>query len=212
MATTLPPSIFPSIRVFSNESVLQIRWPKYWSFSFSISPSNGYSGLISFKIDWFDPLAFQGTLKSLLQHHKSVLLSSAFFMVQLSHPHMTAGKTIADANRDLKCTVELVPLWFYCHYRRTCSGLSASHRRRRYLWSWSICSMELRPADPEMHAWEWITSFKSHSVGMICYAAHSEGCWLTHSSLKKAVQEWQSLAFNTLLETQAFAASLLCYL
>ena len=94
----LPPSIFPSIRVFSNESVLHIRWPKYWSFSFSISPSNEYSGLISSRIDWFDLLALQGTLKSLLQHHSlkaSILWCSAFFMVQLSHSYMTTGKIIA---------------------------------------------------------------------------------------------------------------------
>ena len=94
----LLPSIFPSIRVFSNESVLCIRWPKYWSFSFSISPSNEYSGLISFRIDWFDFLAVQGTLKSLLQHHSSealILQHSAFFIVQLSHSYMTNGKSIA---------------------------------------------------------------------------------------------------------------------
>ena len=106
----LLPSIFPGIRVFSkesvlcirvfsNESVLPIRWPKDWSFSFSISPSNEYSGLISFRIDWFDLLAVQGTLKSLLQHHSlkasSLQCSSAFFIVQLSHPYMTTGKTIA---------------------------------------------------------------------------------------------------------------------
>ena len=94
----LPPSIFPSIRVFSNESVLHIRWPEYWSFSFSISPFNEYSGLISFRMDWLDLLAVQGTLKSLLQHHSSkasILWRSAFFMVQLSHPYMTTGKTIA---------------------------------------------------------------------------------------------------------------------
>ena len=94
----LPPSIFPSIRVFSNESVLCIRWPTYWSFSFSISPSNEYSGLISFSMDWLDLVAVQGTLKSLLQHHgskASILLCSAFFIVQLSHPYMTTGKTIA---------------------------------------------------------------------------------------------------------------------
>ena len=92
------PSIFPSIRVFSSESVLCIRWPKCWSFSFSISPSNEYSGLIPFRIDWLDFLAIQGTLKSLVQHHSSkasVLQHSAFFMVQLSHPYMTTGKTIA---------------------------------------------------------------------------------------------------------------------
>ena len=91
------PSIFPSIRIFSNESVLHIRWPKYWSFSFSISPSNEYSGLISFRMDWLDLLAVKGTLKSLLQHHStkaSVLRRSAFFIVQLSYPYMTTGKTI----------------------------------------------------------------------------------------------------------------------
>ena len=94
----LLPSIFPSIRDFSSKSALCIRWPKYWSFSFSISLSNEFSGLISFRIDWLDFLAIQGTLKSLLQHHNSkawILQSSAFFIVQLSHPYMTTGKTIA---------------------------------------------------------------------------------------------------------------------
>jgi len=94
----LPPSIFPSIRVFSNELVLQIRWPKFWSFGFSISPSNEYLGLISFRMDWLDLLAVQGTLKSLLQHHSSkasILQCSAFFIVQISHPCMTTAKTIA---------------------------------------------------------------------------------------------------------------------
>ena len=94
----LLPSILPSIRVFSNESVLHIRWPKYWNFSFNISPSNEYSGLISFMMDWFDLLAVQGTLKSLLQNHSSkasILRHSTFFIVQLSHPYMTTGKTIA---------------------------------------------------------------------------------------------------------------------
>ena len=97
----LPPSIFPSIRIFSNESVLRITWPKYWSFSFSISPSNEYSEMISFRMDWLD-LAVQGTLKSLLQHHSSkasILWHSAFFIVQLSHPYMTTGKTIALTRR-----------------------------------------------------------------------------------------------------------------
>ena len=91
-------SVFPSIRVFSNESVLHIRWPKYWSFSFSTSPSNEYSGLISFRIDWFDPFAIRGIPKSLLQHHNSktsILQHPGFFMVQLSHLYMTTGKTIA---------------------------------------------------------------------------------------------------------------------
>ena len=94
----LLPSIFPSIKVFSKELVLHIRWPKYWSFSFSISPSNEYSGLISFRMDWLDLLAVQRTLKSLLQHHSSkasILWHSAFFIVQLSHPYITTGKTIA---------------------------------------------------------------------------------------------------------------------
>ena len=98
----LPPSIFPSIRVFSNESILHIRWTKYWSFSLSISPSSEYSGLIPFRTDWFDLLAVQGTLKSVLQHHSSktsFLQCSAFFIVQLSHPYMTTGKTIALTRR-----------------------------------------------------------------------------------------------------------------
>ena len=94
----LPLPIFPSIRVFSNESTLRIRWPKYWSFSLNVSPSNEYSGLISFRMDWLDLLPVQGTLKSLLQHHSSkasILWHSAFPIVQLSHPYMTTGKTIA---------------------------------------------------------------------------------------------------------------------
>ena len=98
----LPPLILPSIRVFSNESVLPIRWPKYWSFSFSISPFIEYSGLISFRTDWFDLLAVKGTLKSLLQHHSfkaSILWRSAFFTVQRSHPYMTTGKTLVLTRR-----------------------------------------------------------------------------------------------------------------
>ena len=98
----LLPPIPPSIRVFSNESALRIRWPKYWSFSFSIIPSNEHPGLISFRMDWFDLLAVQGTLKSLLQHHSSkasILWCSAFFTVQLSHPYMTTGKSIALTRR-----------------------------------------------------------------------------------------------------------------
>ena len=104
LPSSLLPSVFPSIRVFSNESVHHIRWPKYWSFNFSISPSNEHSGLISFKMDWLDLLAVQGTLKSLLRHHSSkasILWCSAFFIVQLSHPYMTAGKTIALTRRTL---------------------------------------------------------------------------------------------------------------
>ena len=99
----LLPSIFPSIRVFSNESALCIKWPKYWSFSFNISPCNEHPGQISFRMDWLDLLAIQGTLKSLLQHHSSkasILCCSAFFIVQLSHPYMTTGKTIALTRRN----------------------------------------------------------------------------------------------------------------
>ena len=98
LSLLLLPSIFPSIRVFSNESALHIRWPKYWSFSFNISPSSEHPGLISFRMDWLDVVAVQGTLKNLLQHHSSkvsILQHSAFFTVQLSHPYMTTGKTIA---------------------------------------------------------------------------------------------------------------------
>ena len=105
----LPPSIFPSIRVFSKESVLHSNWPKYWSFSFSISLSKEYSGLISFRMDWVDLLAVQGTHKSLLQHHSSkavILQCSAFFIVQLSHPYMTTGKTIPGLEVLGSCTIE----------------------------------------------------------------------------------------------------------
>ena len=104
----LLPSIFPSIGVFSNESALNSRWPKYWSFSFNISPSNEHSGLISFRIDWFDLLAVQGTLKSLLQHHSSkasILWHSLFFIAQLSHPYMTTGKIIPLTRRTFVGTV-----------------------------------------------------------------------------------------------------------
>ena len=102
----LLPSIFPSIRVFSNDSVLHIRWPKYWSLNFSIRPSNEYSGLISFRVDWFDLLAVQETRKSLLQHHSSkasIIQHSVFFIVQLSHPYMTTGKTISQSVQSLSC-------------------------------------------------------------------------------------------------------------
>ena len=104
----LLPSVFPSIKVFSNESVLCIMWPKYWSFSFSISPSNEHPGLISFRMDWLDLLTVQGTLKRLLQHHSSkasILWHSAFFMIQLSHPYMTTRKTIALTRQTFVCKV-----------------------------------------------------------------------------------------------------------
>ena len=112
----LLPSIFPSIRVFSNVSVLHIRWPKYWSLSFSLSPSNEYSGLISFRMDWSDLFAVQGTLKSLLQHHSSktsILRCSAFFIVQLSHPYKTTRKTIALTRRTFLAKVSVLPKLLY---------------------------------------------------------------------------------------------------
>ena len=122
----LPPSNFPSIRVFSNESVLSIKWPKYWSFSFSISPSSEYSGLISYRMDCVDLLAVQGTLKSLFQNHSSkasILRCSAFFIVQLSHPYMTIGKTIALT--DL-CWQSNISVWV----------IAFSRRSKRLLISW----------------------------------------------------------------------------
>ena len=130
----LLPSIFPSIRVFSNESVLHIRWPKYWRFSISVSPSNEYSGLISFRIDWLDLLAVQGTLKSLLQHQSSkasILRCSAFFIVQLWHPYMTTGKTIALTTRTF--VSEVMSLLFNMLSRFVIAFLP---RSKRFLISW----------------------------------------------------------------------------
>ena len=129
----LPPSIFPSIRVFSSESVLRIRWPKYWSFSFSISPSSEYSRLISFRINWLNLLAVKETLKSLLQHHSSkalILQHLAFFMVQLSHPYMTTGKNIA-LNR--QTVGKVVPLLFNMLSRLV---IAFHPRSKRLLISW----------------------------------------------------------------------------
>ena len=130
----LLPSIFPSIRVFSNESALWIRWPKYWSFSFNISPSNEHPGLISFRMDWLDLLTVQGTLKSLLQYHRSkasILQHSAFFMVQLSHPYMTTGKTIALTRRTF--VDKVMSLLFNMLSRLVITFLPSS---KRLLTSW----------------------------------------------------------------------------
>ena len=130
----LLPSIFPNIRVFSNESVLRIRWPKYWGFSFSISPFNEYSGLTSFRMDWLDPLAVQGTLKSLLQHHSSkasILWRSPLFIFQLSHPYMTTGKTIALTRWTFVSKV--VSLLFHMLSRLVIAFLP---RSKRFLISW----------------------------------------------------------------------------
>ena len=137
----LPPSIFPSIRVFSNESVLHIRWPAYWSFSFSISPSNEYSRLISFKMDWLDLHAVQGPLKSLLQHHSSkasIFWHSAFFMVQLSHPYMTTGKTIALTRWTFVCKV--MPLVFNMLSRFVIAFLPRSKASFNFMAAVTICN------------------------------------------------------------------------
>ena len=130
----LLPSIFPSIRVFSKESVLYIRWPKYWSFSFSISPSNEHPGLISFRRDWLDLLAVQGTLKCLLQHHSSkasILWCSAFFIVQLSHPYLITGKTIALTRRTF--VGKVMSLLFNMLSRL---GITLLSRSKRLFISW----------------------------------------------------------------------------
>ena len=136
----LLPSIFLSIRVFSSESALGIRWPKYWSFSFSISPSKEHPGLISFRMDWLDLLAVQGTVKSLIQHHSSkasILRCSAFFIVQLSHPYMTTGKTIALTRRTF--VGKVMSLFFSMLSRLVITFLS---RSKRLLISW--CSHQLQ--------------------------------------------------------------------
>ena len=141
----LLPLIFPNIRIFSNESALRIRWPKYWSFSFNISPSNEHPGLISFRMDWLDLFAVQGTLKSLLQHHTSkasILRCSAFFTVQLSHPYMTSGKTIALTRRIF--VGKVMSLLFNMLSRLVITFLS---RSKRLLISWlqSPSSVILEP-------------------------------------------------------------------
>ena len=137
----LLPSIFPCIRILSKESVLCIRWPKYWSFSFSISPSNEYSGLISFRFDWFDLLAVQGTLKSLLQHYSSkasILQQSPFFIVQLSHPYMTTGKTIALTRWTF--VGKVMSLLFNMLSRLVLTFLPKSKRLLNFMATITICS------------------------------------------------------------------------
>ena len=141
----LLPSILPIIKVFSSGSVLHIRWPKYWSFSFNISPSSEYSGLISFRIDWFDLLAVQGTLKSLLQHHSSkasILQCSAFFIVQLSHPYMTTGNTIALTRRTF--VGKVMSLFFNMLSRLVIAFLPRS-KRLLILWSQSLSAVIVEP-------------------------------------------------------------------
>ena len=161
----LPPSIFPSIRVFSNESVLPIRWPQYWSFGFSISPSNEYSGLISFRIDWLDLLAVQGTLKSLFQHHSSkvsILWHSAFFIIQLSHPYMTTGKTIALTKWTL--VGKVMSLLFNMLSRLVITFLPRSKRLLNFMAAVTTCSdledqenksLSLFPLFPHLFPMKW---------------------------------------------------------
>ena len=147
----LRPSIFSSIRVVSNESALHIRWPKYWSFSFSISPSNKYSGLISFRMDWFDLLAVQGTLKSLLQHHSSkasILLHSAFFMAQLSHLNMTTGKNIALTRRTFVGKVMSLLLNMLS---RLVMAFLPRNKRLLILWLQSTSAVILEPKKIKSH-------------------------------------------------------------
>ena len=149
----LLPSIFPSIRVFSTESVLRIRWPSYWSFSFSISPSNKYLGLTSFRMEWLDLLAVQGTLKSLLQHHSSkasVFWCSAFFTVQLSHPYMTTGKTIALTRRTF--VVKVMSLLFNMLSRLVITFLS---RSKCFLAAVTICGDFGAQRNKVCHYFHW---------------------------------------------------------
>ena len=165
----LLPSIFPSIRVSSNESVLHIRWPKYWSFCFSISPSNEYSGLISYKIDWLDLLAVQGTLKSLLQHHSSkasILRHSAFFKAQLSHPYMTTGKTIASTRRTF--VGEVMPLLFNTLSRLVITFLP---RSKHLLISWlqSPSAVILEPPQIVCHCFRCFPIYLPWSDGTGCH-------------------------------------------
>ena len=160
----LPPSIFPSIRVFSKESVLYIRWPKYWSFSFSISPSSGYPGLMAFRMDWLDLLAVQGTLKSLLQHHTSkasILLCSAFFTVQFSHPYMTTRKTIALTRRTF--AGKAISLLFYILSRLVITFLL---RSKLLLISWlqSPSAVILEPPKIKSDSVSTVSPSISHEV------------------------------------------------
>ena len=168
----LPPSIFPSIRVFSNESVLRKRWPDYWSFSFSISPSNEYSGLISLRMDWLDLLAVQGTLKSLLQHHSSkasILWCSAFFRVQLSHLYMTTGKTIALSVRTF--VGKVMSLLFNMLSRLV---ITFFPRSKHILISWlqSPSAVILEPKNIVWHCFHCFPIYFPWSDGTRCHEIH----------------------------------------
>ena len=166
----LPSSIFPSIRVFSSESVLHIRWPKYWSFSFKISPSNEHSGLIFFRMDWLDHLSVQGTLKSLLQHHSSkasILRRSAFFTVQLSHPYMTTGKTIALTRQTF--VGKVISLLFNMLSRLVITFLP---RSKRLLISWLQSPSAVIFGAPKNKVWHCFHCFRNYfpwSDGTRCH-------------------------------------------
>ena len=166
----LLPSIFPSIRVLTDESVLRIRWPKYWSFSFSISPFNEYSGLISFRMDWLDVLAVQGTFKSLLQHHSSkasILQHSAFFMVQLSHPYMTTGKIIALTRRTFVGKV------MYLLFNMMCRWVIAFLPRNKCLlisWLQTLSAVILEPPPNKVsHCFHCFPIYLPSSDGTGCH-------------------------------------------
>ena len=165
----LPPSIFPSIRVFSNESVLCIRWPKYWSFSFSISPSNEYSGLISFRIDWLDFPAVQGTLKSLLQHHSSkasILWHSDFFIVQLSRSYVTTGKTIPLTRWNF--VGKVTPLLFNMLSRLVITFLPRN-KHLLILWMQSSSAVILEPPNIVSHCFHCLPTYLPWSDGTRCH-------------------------------------------
>ena len=166
----LLPSIFPSIRVLTDESALRIRWPKYWSFSFSISPFNEYSGLISFRMDWLDLLVVQGTLKSLLQHHSSkasILQHSAFFMVQLSHPYMTTGKIIALTRRTFVGKV------MYLLFNMMCRWVIAFLPRNKCLlisWLQTLSAVILEPPPNKVsHCFHCFPIYLPSSDGTGCH-------------------------------------------
>ena len=160
----LPPSITPSIRAFSDESVLHIRWPKYWSFSYSISPFNEYSALISFRMDWLDLLAVQGTLKSLLQHHSSkasILWRSAFFIVQLSHPYMSTGKTIALTSQTFDGKVMSLP---FNMLSRIVIGFLPRSKRLLISWLQSPSAVILEPPKIKSVTVSTVSPSISHEV------------------------------------------------
>ena len=166
----LPLSIFPSIRVFSNESALSIRWPKYWSFSFNISPSNEYLGLISFRMDWFGLLAVQGTLKSLLQHHSSkasVLQHTAFFIVKLSYPYMTTGKTISLTRQTF---VNKIMSLLFNMLSRLAITFFARSKRLLILWLQTPCAKMLEPKKNKVsHCFHYFPIYLPWSDGTGCH-------------------------------------------